>query len=692
MAPTMDGPANHAPIRRPDRPDRPDRPNAESFDDMHGAAERVALPAGMQVVIDGLTSRPDLNGRVAKILSYDHNADRYGVEFSNEDSMRIKACNLHTLDSIEGKHAVGFDTLGGARCVWCRSPASVAWACKCEAVFCSEACRRTAQSHGHSYLCRKGISYFEPRPGQRFIVVTLPRRRCDTLDTARDYFRKGGAELLPGSALICAHVLAPEGATVPFKTFRFAIKMKCGSAVAANVMHKHVESIGALFNHLVGCTVAVRDSINSPQQRDAKSALPRRAFGITAVAPDGTVEHVEVSYQTPKATRDGVAESVAIEGHVYERGLGMRRPTSTPAVLTPDRVHDFVSGKGSVGLLAVENAPTKPPGAVVGAHATLLTSPPSLTRAVRLCAFDARRESWKVQPVCWFKEGGYKVDKKKPTRTVPATDICIDCVQVPRFPDMWRTTWKDGSSADDVALMAYCTLPLGHRLNHGITIREGGVTRPYALPTVGTVVLPTPPAPFALTELRDDLLRNGIPEVRMETFEGVVPSGTTDDLAVLLRIQMEIVAMPSSTVVLIGRTDANGPIFHLMQLILVHGPAAFTASCTMTSATWLAIRGGDGTDNNLWVAGRSGHALGAARRMILDLSDESECAICLEPLFEDASQPLRCGHAFHAKCMFEVCQSQEGSVQQECAVCKTAFRMTYVTSAEGLRNFEESMK
>lgn len=52
----------------------------------------VALKVGARATIDGLISRADLNGKVAKLLNFDKSAGRWGVRVDGTDEMvRVKA-------------------------------------------------------------------------------------------------------------------------------------------------------------------------------------------------------------------------------------------------------------------------------------------------------------------------------------------------------------------------------------------------------------------------------------------------------------------------------------------------------------------------------------------------------------------------------------------------------------------------
>jgi len=46
------------------------------------------------VVINGLVSKPELNGRTGKALSFDYDKGRYSVQLDGTSSFMIKPCNL----------------------------------------------------------------------------------------------------------------------------------------------------------------------------------------------------------------------------------------------------------------------------------------------------------------------------------------------------------------------------------------------------------------------------------------------------------------------------------------------------------------------------------------------------------------------------------------------------------------------
>lgn len=631
------------------------------------------IPEGCTVVISGLKSRPDLSGRVGKVLSYDAAADRYGVQIEGEHPMRIKATNVSDLQKMEERFSCGVDQLGGGpRCAWCRAPSAVQWVCKCEAGFCTEACRTLARHHGHSLLCKKGIASFEYRARQRLIVATLPRRAHAALDaTARAFFTRGGADLAPGSVLVCGHV---GGGADEFRTFRFAVKF----IVAESCIDLGLGMLPYLYNKIALCTVAVRDGISPPGNRRANDrAIPRRAISLSLVGRDDTIEHVEVTYESPIAVPSGVQESVHIEGHVFTNDMGNTLPDRHVTLLTPARVHAFVYGTESVGVCSVQGLEPEPAGALAGGVAALFSSTPSLMNGVRLVSYDPPR--WLVQPVRWdLKRMEWVEHKKKPTRLVPASDVCVDRVCAPDFPDVFKTVYKPGATADDVALMVFCTLPLQKRESIPITIVEQGEARPFTLPTSGIVMLPTPPAPFRFAELAQEIRSAGLDVI-------VRAAPSAGDVSTIISFVNAIDQEPASTAVLVERpADPSG--FHAMHGILAGGLGK-----TMKQAAWLAFRGGDGrTGESMWVAGRPCHDLAAARRMVVSMTEDQECAICLERLTDGASQPLRCGHVYHLQCMFDVAQGGESGTLQQCALCRTRFRMSFMTTGHNhLQHFED---
>jgi hypothetical protein len=647
------------------------------------------LAPGAHAAIEGVQSRSDLNGRLAKIISCDEDAGRYAVEVKGHSPLRLKTTCCVAIEDVVARHAAGFDILGGVRCVWCRAPAGMEeWACACQASFCSEVCQYMAHKHGHTFLCKKGLASVEWQPGKRYIVNTLPRATgVATVDTARIYFKRGGDELHPGAGLVCAHVAAATNSAVPFKTFRFAIKFN----VAAPAPDIGVDALLGLFNEMVKSTLAMRDAISPPaRRRDNPNSIPRRTLSVTIVAADRTVEHVEVAYESPQATSNGVCEHTSIDGSVYARGLGGLLPNRLPTLLTPARIHAVVFGTQSVAIESVLNPPMEPAGAQVGGIAVLLSSEPSLTNAVRLESYNAPRGEWVVKPVRWDNSAGdWQDHKKKPTHTVPVADVCVEYVYVPGMPRLWRTVWKPGSKAEDVALMAYCTLSMQKRAAHGITICEAGNCRPFELPREGTVVFPTPPAPFRVAELRDELRKHGMTDVYVNVLaqpqqsQRAGPAHEMDAITILgyvLPLLEEVDARPEASATLIERTTDNATIFHMIQTVLSQGESAFQQGSTIMSAPWIAFRGGGGKGpgESMWVAGRPGHSIDAARRMIMEISEERECAICLDPLIDGPSRPLRCGHVFHLECMYDIARSEQ---PQQCALCKADYRMTFAGSA-----------
>lgn len=628
---------------------------------------------GEVVKVIGLSSRPDLSGRIAKVLGYDATCGRYGVSIDGESPMRIKESNLSSLDAVECSFRGGFNILGGPRCVWCREPSHLDWACKCEAGFCSEACRAVSRKNGHAFLCKKGIAFIEyapPPTNRRLMVVTLPRRaRVTTVDSARAFFGRGGADLSPGSVLACAHVGGPAE---DFMTFRFATKFM----ISESSVELGLGMLKLLFNKLALCTVAVRDAIHPPNGRRANDpCIPRRTISLSIVALDKTVEHVVVAYEDPTVHPSGVQERVAIRSAVHETGLGAELEGRPVTLLTPTCVHAFVYGADSVGVSMVDPGP---PGAAPGGIAALFSSKRSLTNCVRLESYDAARGEWTVQPMRWdMQTQAWAEHKKKGPRVVDKSDVCVDRVCVRGFPDLWKTTFVPGSTADDVALTAYCTLPMQQRETTPIIIHEGGKAREYRLPTTGFVMLPAPPAPFRTNELAEALRSTGMTVIVRASPES---AEYRELVAFVGRIDME----PSSTAVFVER-PRNPTGFRALQCLL----SCTGRAATIHEAAWICFRGGDGRNGeSMWVAGRSCHNLDAARRMILDMTEEHECAICLEPLIDGASRPLGCGHSYHLQCMFDAGKKDQ-SIEQNCALCRAPFRMNFLKNEHGLQNYED---
>ena len=56
--------------------------------------EHYAPLLGRCVVINGLVSKPELNGRAGTALSFDYDKARYSVELDGTSSFMVKPCNL----------------------------------------------------------------------------------------------------------------------------------------------------------------------------------------------------------------------------------------------------------------------------------------------------------------------------------------------------------------------------------------------------------------------------------------------------------------------------------------------------------------------------------------------------------------------------------------------------------------------
>ena len=66
------------------------------------ASVEIHLPAGAKVLIDGLTARPELNGKTGHILSFNAGRGRYAVAVTGgdtEDGILLKHMNLRAVDS-----------------------------------------------------------------------------------------------------------------------------------------------------------------------------------------------------------------------------------------------------------------------------------------------------------------------------------------------------------------------------------------------------------------------------------------------------------------------------------------------------------------------------------------------------------------------------------------------------------------
>jgi hypothetical protein len=58
-----------------------------------------AFRAGLRVLLGGLAGRPELNGRLGRVLSFDAAAGRHGVELDDGSRLAIKPANLSPADA-----------------------------------------------------------------------------------------------------------------------------------------------------------------------------------------------------------------------------------------------------------------------------------------------------------------------------------------------------------------------------------------------------------------------------------------------------------------------------------------------------------------------------------------------------------------------------------------------------------------
>ena len=61
----------------------------------------LVLVEGAIVCIDGLTSAPELNGRIGCVLGFDSCSGRYEIDVEGFGAKRIKRCNLLIEEDVE---------------------------------------------------------------------------------------------------------------------------------------------------------------------------------------------------------------------------------------------------------------------------------------------------------------------------------------------------------------------------------------------------------------------------------------------------------------------------------------------------------------------------------------------------------------------------------------------------------------
>ena len=431
-----------------------------------------------------------------------------------------------------------------------------------------------AMESGHMYLCKKGLAFLEISHGRRWMVRTLPRSDKDILETAKMFFNTDATTdsmLTPGSCVICAHV-AGTG-TRNASNYRVALPI---------ILHdpslptgKELATI--LFNKLALCTIAILDGLCPPRNLREEQPVPGRTMSMSLVTASDWVEHVEVHYEDSKHGRDGTHESVRIRGHVYDASLELRAGVKLQC-LTPEFVHQFVYGDRSVGVKDIVDSdlPPRPLGSAPGGVAVLFSwnlDKWRLYDAVRLLEYNHPLQQWTVQPVTWDARTNKWTEARRADKyKVRAEDVCIDRVEVPLSPPLWKTMWKPDSTADNVALMCFATLDACSRMKGGgnIWIYESGRSpRKFKLlPNAGFVVLPSPMPRIDVDELKRELLGSGFAHVVDRSSELEGGTGVLEVLAGTIEFVRSIYMTGKDTVTLVKRTKANYHSFHLMQGVL----------------------------------------------------------------------------------------------------------------------------
>jgi hypothetical protein len=636
-----------------------------------------------------------------------------------ELNIRLKLENLRPMAEVEKRHdlslGVNSAASGVERCAWCRADLDAVRrsVCTCEMRFC-HACHFVARNAGHALLCRKKLILCKIGERATVLVRTLPRSDETLLETARALF--GGAAdraPTPGSGVVCMRVTPPTGGrSLPYR-FAVVLGVPSGSGVSIEACR---EALVRCLDHMHTCSIAVRTNV-SPFLRDA--AMPAGREMSISLFTGSTVEHVLMTYTPVSSTGDAVAETVALEGAVYDGEMkAPRAPRSELAFLTPEYVDPIAHGLTSPFLRGLHTGRFAPPGAKPGGVAALTNVAPSLLRAWRLEAYDEARREWTVSPVQWSDSERDYVPSKAGARVASAAHVSVDCVVPPRGPRLFRTTWRPGASGDDVALMVYATLPLRVRDAPNLRIVEKGRERAYELK--GMVALPMPLASYDARQLRRALTEAGEPDAIEGECAGraaalLSEAGRTGRSAVTTPQMVDLDAsaskflecrsrdidsanmlhalsivraadlLPSTHVLLLMRTEANTNGFMHLQISLTasHMLAAGRGG-EVKQAAWMAFRGGDDVDGeSTFTVGRPTHSLDVARRMIAENRDEGgECALCLEPLLGSACDSLTCGHMFHLECLRDLRQA-------ECALCRTPVRLQFGKHADGRDGFDD---
>lgn len=676
------------------------------------------LCEGSRAEVCGLVKGAQFNGRLVLLGAFVPDAQRFEVP---ELNIRVRPDNLHTLASVEERMSLSFGAVqAGAtavlRCSWCRTPLSdhMKSACKCEMAFC-QACHYVARNAGHALLCKKGLILCKIGPSATLLVRTLRRSEDSLLDTARIPFA-GATDLLPGSGVVCLRVTPPAGsAWTPYRCAMILRNPGTGFQTCVTALLRMLE-------HMSTCSLVIRSSVSEGH----RGMHGGRQLSISVVVPndgdkkDNAIEHLEITYTPVDADKaeQNMTERVHIDASSYDASFCSQLDERRISALTPEIIQPIAHMRMSRFLKHIVGLPPEPRGACVGAVVQLTTDRTNIHQAWRLEAYDEVTKEWTVVAVRFDAAAReYVPHKQQHARTVHSKSICVDYITAVGTPRLFRTMWN-GHSVNDIALAMYATLPLPLRSVENILICEAGEVRTFKIPQGQLIALPQPFASYSLCDLRDMLTTAGGPD-QLEAGEtaaeicGILgidtnshpqglklayldeaadrilrqSTGRIEDISSLMRLISAADLLPTTHSILTLRTDANTRGLTLLQGVLTQGESLILGrgELEVKQAAWIAFQGGGsrGPCESTFRVGRATHTLDAAKRMILDMCDESlECALCLEPLLGSASDTLTCGHSFHLQCLRDMKTTS-------CALCRTPVRLRFVTHPSGLQGYDD---
>ena len=74
------------------------------FPDMSDFPNRAIFGENEAVIVDGLKAKPELNGKQARVVNYDHGTGRYNVAIQDGETVALKAANLIAFDPAAPIH------------------------------------------------------------------------------------------------------------------------------------------------------------------------------------------------------------------------------------------------------------------------------------------------------------------------------------------------------------------------------------------------------------------------------------------------------------------------------------------------------------------------------------------------------------------------------------------------------------